>query len=160
MFIGLLSSIVNPSDHAKCVSLSNQICMIQPNLINLHPNEYSQEFHYYPFLVKLVRCVGGFNTINDFCNEVSILNKTEDLNLSVSNTITGMNESKTLTKHISCECKCKFHGTKCDPNQWWNNDKCQFECKKRHLCEADYVRNLSTCICKKEKYLASIMDVQ
>ena len=49
MFIGLLSSIDSPSDHAKCVSLSNQKCMIQPNLINLHPNEYSQEFHYYLF---------------------------------------------------------------------------------------------------------------
>ena len=34
-------------------------------------------------------------------------NKTVDLNLSVFNMITGINESKTLTKHISCECKCK-----------------------------------------------------
>ena len=33
--------------------LSNQKCMIQPTLINLHPNEYSQEFHYYPSAVKL-----------------------------------------------------------------------------------------------------------
>ena len=24
--------------------------------------------------------------------------------------ITGINESKTLTKDISCECKCKFDG--------------------------------------------------
>ena len=24
--------------------------------------------------------------------------------------ITGINESKTLTKHISCECKCRFDG--------------------------------------------------
>ena len=53
MFVVLLSSIVNASDHTKCVSLSNQTCMIQPTLINLHPNEYSQEFHYYPFSVKL-----------------------------------------------------------------------------------------------------------
>ena len=33
-------------------------CMIQPTLINLHPNEYSQEFQYYPFGVKLDRCGG------------------------------------------------------------------------------------------------------
>ena len=43
------------------------------------------------------------------------------------NTITGINESKTLTKHISCECNCKFDRTKCNSNQWWNNDKCQCE---------------------------------
>ena len=46
------------------------------------------------------------------------------LNLSVFNTITGINESKLLTKHISCECKCKFDRAKCNSNQWWNNDKC------------------------------------
>ena len=43
-------------NHKKCVSLSNQKCMIQPTLINLNPNEYSQEFHYDPFSVKLDRC--------------------------------------------------------------------------------------------------------
>ena len=43
MFIVLLTNIVNASNHTKCVSLSNQKCKIQPTLINLHPNEYSQE---------------------------------------------------------------------------------------------------------------------
>ena len=38
--------------------------------------------------------------------------------------ITGRNESKTLAKDISCKRKCKFDGTKCNSNQWWNNDKC------------------------------------
>ena len=38
--------------------------------------------------------------------------------------ITGINEPKTLTKHISWECKCIFDGRKCSPDQWWNNDKC------------------------------------
>ena len=53
MFIVLSSSIVNACNHTKCISLSNQKCMIQPALIKLHPSEYSQEFHYYPFLVNL-----------------------------------------------------------------------------------------------------------
>ena len=87
--------------------------MTQPTLINLHANEYSQEFHYYPFVVKLDRCVGSCNTINDLSNKVCILNKAEDLNLSVFNMVTGINESETVTKHISCECKCKLDGTKC-----------------------------------------------
>ena len=38
--------------------------MIQPTLINLHPSEHSQEFHYYPFLLKLDGCVGSCNTLN------------------------------------------------------------------------------------------------
>ena len=76
MFIPLLSRIVNASNYLKCVSLSNQKFMIQPTLINLHPNEYSQEFHYYPFLVKLDRCVGSCNTLNDLSNKVRVPNKT------------------------------------------------------------------------------------
>ena len=38
--------------------------------------------------------------------------------------ITGINESKILTKHISWKSKCKFDGTKCNSNQKWNNNKC------------------------------------
>ena len=157
-FMGLLISIVNASNHTKCVSLSNQKCTIQPTPINLHPNEHSQEFHYYSFALKLDRCFGRCNNLNDLSNKACVPNKTEDLNLSMFNMITGMNESKTLTKHISCECKSRFDGRKCNSNQWWNNSKCRCECKKRHVCEKDYVSNPATCNCENGKYLASIMD--
>ena len=103
--------------------LGNQKCEIQLNLINLQRNEYSQDLHYYPFAVKLDRC-GSCNTPNDLSNKVCAPNKTEDLNPSMFNMITGINESKTLTKHISCEWKCKFDGRKCNSNQWWNKNKC------------------------------------
>ena len=36
MFIVLLSNILNGSNHTKYVSLSNQKCMVQSTLINLH----------------------------------------------------------------------------------------------------------------------------
>ena len=75
--------------------------MNQPTLINIHPNECSQQFHYHPFAVKLDRCVGSCNTLNDLSNKVCVPNKTEDSNLSVFNMITGINESKPVTKNIS-----------------------------------------------------------
>ena len=53
--------------------------MIQPTLINLHPDEYSQELHSYSFAVKLDRCAGSCNTINDLSNKVCVPNNTEDL---------------------------------------------------------------------------------
>ena len=37
--------------------LSYQKCLIQPTFISFHPNDYSQEFNYYPFAVKLDKCV-------------------------------------------------------------------------------------------------------
>ena len=44
IFIELLTCLVHGSNHTKCVSLNNQKYMIQPTLVNLHPNIYSQEF--------------------------------------------------------------------------------------------------------------------
>ena len=72
--------------------------------------------------------------------------------------ITGIYESKTLTKHISCKCKCRFDGRKCNSDYWWNKDKCRCDCKKHHLWEKDYVLNSATCNCENGKYLASIID--
>ena len=124
MFIVLLINTGNTSNHKKCVSLSNLKCEIQSTLINLHPNEYSQELHYYPFAVKLDKCVGSCNTVNDLSNKVCLLNKIKYLNIHVFNMITGKNVSKILIRDISRECKCKFDGRKCKSNQKWNNDKC------------------------------------
>ena len=61
--------------------------------------------------------------------------------------ITGINESKTLRKHIA------------NSNQWWKNNKCWCECKKRHVYKKDYICNPGTCICENGKDLASITDV-
>ena len=46
--------------------------------------------------------------------------------------LTAINESKTVIKvikHISCNCKCEFDGTKCNLNQKLNKDKCRCECR-------------------------------
>ena len=43
--------------------------------------------------------------------------------------ITGINESRTLTKHISCKYECKFDRKKCNLSQKWNINKCRCECK-------------------------------
>ena len=71
------------------MSLSNQKCEMQPALINLHHNEYNEEFYYYPFAVKLGRCLGSCNTLNDLSNKVFVPNKTEDLKIHVFNISTG-----------------------------------------------------------------------
>ena len=81
--------------------MSNQKCVIQPALIHLYPDKYSQEFCYYPFTFKSDRCVGSCNTLNDWSNKV-------DSKLSVLNMISGTNEYKILTKYTSCECKSRF----------------------------------------------------
>ena len=96
IYMKLIVNKVNASNHRNYVLLNNQKCEIQPALINLRPNEHSQEFHCYPFSVKSDRCVENVNTLNDLSKKVCIPNKTEDSDLSVFNMIAGTNESKTL----------------------------------------------------------------
>ena len=84
--------------------------MIQTNFIDLW---IQSRISYYPFGVKFDKCVRSCNNLNDLSKKVCVPNKTENLNLSVFNMITIINESKTLTKFVSCKCKCKFDGRKC-----------------------------------------------
>ena len=53
--------------------------------------------------------------------------------------ITGINEWKTLTKHISCACKYTFHGIKYNLNQWWNSGECRCKRKKHNICASYYL---------------------
>ena len=77
-----------------------------------------------------------------------IPNKNKDLNLSVFNMITRINESKTIINHI----------TKCKSIHWWDNEKCWCECKKLYICEKGMFGIVLFVVLKMEKYLASIMD--
>ena len=84
-------------------SLNNQKSMTQSALINLHPDENTQWLRDYPFAINFDRYVGSCNTLDVLSNRVCVPTETENLNLLFLNMITGINESKTLTKHISCK---------------------------------------------------------
>ena len=65
---------------------------------------------------------------------------------------------KTLIKHISFRCKCKFDSSKCNTYQNWHNDKCQCECKnpkEHHACKKDYIWNPATCTFENGEYSAN-----
>ena len=83
-----LSSIDNPPDQVKCISLNNQQCMVQLTLVNLHPNKYNEGLRYFLFDINLDRCMESCNSL-----KVCVPNKIEHLNLSVFNMIRGINES-------------------------------------------------------------------
>ena len=91
--------------------------MTQPTLVNLHRNEYIEGLWYYAFVVNLDIFMGICNTLNDLSNKIFVPNKTAHLDLSAFNMITGINESKILTKHMSCEFKCKFDNRKSNSNK-------------------------------------------
>ena len=66
-------------------------------------------------MVNLDRCNGNCNTFDDPPARVYVPNKHFYYD-------TKINEFKTLTKHISCGCRCNFDGTKSNSNQKWNRE--------------------------------------
>ena len=105
-----------PSKIPDLLGVTNQKFTTQLAIVNLHPNEYTHGLHYYPFSVNLGRWAGNCNTLNGLSKKLCVPNKGKDLNISLFNMITGINELKTLSRHISCEFKCKFDGIKCNSN--------------------------------------------
>ena len=99
-------------------------------------------------MIYLDRCIGSCNTLNELSNEVCVPNKTGDLNLSVLNMITRINESKTLTNHMSFECKYKFV-IQVKSRIMINGDAIK---KKHYICEKYYIWNPATCSCKNGNY--------
>ena len=98
---------------------------------------------HYTFMVNLDRCNGRCNSFDDPSDRIYLANKTENVNINVF--------TKTLTKHISCECKRKFDGRKLNLYQKWNKELCWCECKnlrKHRVCEKYYIWNPSTCMWK------------
>lgn len=55
---------------------------------------------------------GSCNTAEDSFGRICVPCKMKDINLKVHNMIKKINESKTLVKHISSECRCEFDGKK------------------------------------------------
>ena len=93
-------------------------------------------------------------------NKVSVRNKADELNLSVFNLITRINESEILIKHIWCGCKSKFDERKCNSDQKRNNDKYWCDCKRHNIYETDYIWNPATCSCESDKILEALLEIQ
>ena len=105
--------------------------MVRPSLIDLNP----VELKYYPFMISLYKCTGSCNVLSP---KICVPKETKDISVKAFNMIRNKNEAKTMTKQISCDCKCKFNSTTCNSNQKWNNKTFQCECKNYHKCKKDY----------------------
>ena len=123
LFIVLLS--FNSSlarDRTKCLSLNGEPCMVRPSLIDLNPGELK----YYPLIISLNKCTESCNVLSP---KICVPKEAKDIYVKAFNMIANKNEAKTMTEHISCDCKCKFNSTKCNSYQIKNNKTWQCECK-------------------------------
>ena len=104
-------------ERTNCLSLNDELWIIRPTLIDLN----LVELKYYPFMISLDKFSRSRNVLTQ---KICVPKQTKSIN--VFNMITNKNEAKAITKHISCDCKCKFNSATCKSNQKWNNKTCKY----------------------------------
>ena len=124
MFFGSLSS-VNP---LECISIKNQECKVRPEIVNISSNNPI----FYPFGIKISKCSGNCNNVNDPSAKICVPDIIKDLNVKVCNLMSRTNETRHMKWHETCKCicRCRLHKIICNSKQRWNEDKCRCECKE------------------------------
>ena len=116
IYFGNLSS-VNP---LKCISKKNQECRTRPKIVDIN----SSNPIFYPFSIKVNKCNGNCNNINDPYAKMCVPD-TVKLNVKVFNLMMLTNETRHIKWHESCKCICRLHKIICNSKQRWNEDKCR-----------------------------------
>ena len=88
MFFHSLSN-VNP---LECISMKNQECKVRPEIVNINSNNPI----FYPFSVKINKCSGSCDNINDPYARICVPDTIKDLNVKVFNLMSLTNETRSI----------------------------------------------------------------
>ena len=75
MYFGNLSSV----NSLECISMKNQECKVRPEIVDINSNNPI----FYPFSIKINKCSGNCNDINDPYARICAPDTVKDLNVKV-----------------------------------------------------------------------------
>ena len=129
----------------ECVSVINEKCMSSPKIINLNADEPV----FYSLSIKVNKCGGDCNNINDSMAKLCVPDIVRDMNIKVFNLLARINETRKVVWHETCKCVCRLTSPVCNDRQEWNENICRCECKEdlinKLVCDKGYMWNPSTC---------------
>ena len=135
----------------ECMSMINQKCMSRPKIVDINNNEPV----FYPYFIRLNKCSGNCNNINDPFAKLCVPDIINFINVKVFNLMSRINETRQIAWHETCKCVCRLTEAVCNPKQIRNKGKCQCECKddliNKLVCDKGYIWNPSTCSCECNK---------
>ena len=76
----------------ECVSMNNQECKLRTEIINFNTNEPM----FYRYSIKMNKCKGSCNTINNLYAKICVSDNIKNTNVIVFNSMSRTNE----TRHI------------------------------------------------------------
>ena len=109
MFFSSLSSI----NALECISMKNQECKVRPEIVNINSNNPI----FYPFSVKINRCSGNYNNINDPHARICVPDTVKKLNVKVFNLMSLTNETRHIKWYETCKCICRLDKIVCNSKQ-------------------------------------------
>ena len=107
-----LSSLVVTTS-LSCISMKNQECKIRPEIININSNNPI----FYPFSIKINKCSGNCNNINNPYAKICVSDVIKDLNVKVFNLISRTNKTIFIEWHEKCKCECRLNAIVCNNKQ-------------------------------------------
>ena len=147
-FLSFLTSI----NLLSYVSMKNEECKVRPQIVNVN----SKEPVFFPFSIKISKCSGSCNHINNPYAKLCVPDIVKNLNVKVFNLMSRTNETRHMhiEWHEMCKCKCWLDASVCNIKQHWNDYKCGCECKKlidKGVCDKGFIWNPSNCECECDK---------
>ena len=107
----------------QCISVINEKCMSRPKIIDLNKDEPV----FYRLSIKVNKCSGDCNNINDPLAKLCVPDIVRDMNIKVFNLLARHNETRKVVRHETCKCVCRLTSAICNDRQEWNENKCREE---------------------------------
>ena len=104
-FLGLTVLSSSITGALNCVSMNNQECKVRPKIVNVSSNNPI----FSPSSVKINRCSGNCNSINDPYAKICVPDIVKNLNVKVFNLMSTTNETKSIKLHETCKCICRLN---------------------------------------------------
>ena len=120
-----LSSLVSATP-LSCISLKNQECKVRPKIADINSNNPI----FYPLSIKINKCSGNCNNVNDPYAKICVPDNVKDLNVRAFNLMSRTNETRHTKWHETCKSICRLNKIICDSKQRWKEDRCRCECKE------------------------------
>ena len=82
---------------------------------------------YFILRILVNKCSSSCNVISNPYAKLCVSDIVKNMNIKVFNLISLVNETKLVSWHETCICKCRLDASICNDKQRWNDDN---ECKE------------------------------
>ena len=109
------------------------------------------------------KCSGNCNHINNPYAKLCVPDVAKNMNIKVFNKMSKINETRYISWHETCTCKCRFDVSIYNNKQQWNNDKCRCEWKElvnKGRCDDGFIWNPGICECDKSCNIGEYLDYE